>query len=583
MFCHLANKSAQPIFETLSTRLNRPHSLATIQADLGRALIECENWSKQMQFHGMNVGLPINEQTVKLGYGVPRKFAGSNSNESYSEDELLTLDRNFMVIGDPGSGKTTTIKRMVQLMLHSSAQTTSRLKRFPLLIVMREYPSAFSIFEMICARIGLSAHCELPKRREPAKYENKREESIHLRLGAAAIEDCVADVLNNLETTIFFDGLDEIEASQQRYAEEDISKLARSLTKSQIIATCRSGGFSRQVAGFQVTEIRPLDRTQITEIVQKWLPNPDEFFAEVSKLPSQDILDRPLLLTQMLVIFRGAGYLPSQPSAISRRLVSLLLKEWDEERRVFRRSAYANFEREQKQDFLCALAYHLTCVAKVQQFSHAQLIAAYQVIHNRFGLPLNQAADVAREIQSHTGIIFESGNDTYSFSHLTLQEYLCAEYIVREPLADLKLIYRNEYPGPLAVAVSLASNPTRWLAQLISEVSGTGLGAWATLLNRLVVERPLLERSDVLGLSVLTICHRAKTDIYDEISRFMTLPNVEDSFRDILGRYDDRHTYLTPSSIVELSRRPSTTDYAGGIRMPDTVIISRKIFDKYKN
>jgi hypothetical protein len=44
------------------------------------------------------------------------------------------------------------------------------------------------------------------------------------------------------------------------------------------------------------------------------------------------------------------------------------------------------------------------------------LISAYGKIYDNFGLPRADAAKVANELESHTGLFVQSGYDTFEFS-----------------------------------------------------------------------------------------------------------------------------------------------------------------------
>ncbi len=262
-------------------------------------------------------------------------------------------------------------------------------------------------------------------------------------------------------------------------------------------------------------------------------------------------------------------------------MLLLLLREWDEERNILRRSAYANFEREQKYDFLSAIAYHLTCVVKRKSFSHELLVDAYLAINVRFGLPSNQAKEVAREIETHTGIIIENIDSTFEFSHLTLQEYLCAEYLVREPFADLRRRYLEQYPGPLAIAVTLSANPSRWLAHLVDEVGGRAeWQAWSAFLSRIIVERPRFAQSDVLGVAVLKICMVVKTSIKETIDHFLDLPHVSASFSDVLRCYVEED--ILEKDLVTLRLGPNAPIKIDGLALPTGGTISSSIYRRCK-
>jgi hypothetical protein len=144
--------------------------------------------------------------------------------------------------------------------------------------------------------------------------------------------------------------------------------------------------------------------------------------------------------------------------------MSLLLQEWDAQRGIVRRSVYAGFDADRKLEFLATLAFHLTFVIKAKTFSEAQLRGAYRAIHTSFELPREEVAQVVTELESHSGIIAVANLDRFEFAHLSMQEYLCGYYIVRDPFAKHIDEYLQEYPGPIAVAVTLASSPANWLS-----------------------------------------------------------------------------------------------------------------------
>lgn len=488
MFEIIAKEAAHVLFGVLDERLKRQHPVGSFKVDLEQALTEADNWSKRVQFFGMSKGYATREHTIDLDYTSPRKFTNRDSKKVFSERDLITSHQNLILLGDPGSGKTTTLKRLVQLVIHAGERERELQRRFPIAIVLRESAPEDSIHEIICARLGLLKYCDVQKQRE---FDTNVDRLTITYLGRTPLRDALPKILDQLVPIIFIDGLDEIDQTQRSNIEVEVSRLARRLKKAKVIISCRSGDFVRNVEGFDVLEIRPLTQNQIKAIAKKWLNEPDGFFKEISKFPNQDFLDRPLLLAQLIVIFSRAGYLPDQPSAVYKRILFLLLRDWDEERQIVRKSAYANFEREQKYEFLCSIAYHLTCIIKVRHFTHEQLVQAYLSAHSRFNLPAGQSREVAREIETHTGIIVELGDNNFEFSHLTLQEYLCAEYLVREPFADLRRRYLEQYPGPLAVAVTLSANPSRWLAHLIAEIGDRSSNiSWSSFLDRIATERP---------------------------------------------------------------------------------------------
>jgi hypothetical protein len=88
---------------------------------------------------------------------------------------------------------------------------------------------------------------------------------------------------------------------------------------------------------------------------------------------------------------------------------------------------------DRKAEFLANLAYNLTISVKRSAFTKDDLVHAYEKMFDNFGLPRGDAAKVANELESHTGLFVQGGYELFEFSHKSLQEYLTAEFIVKLP------------------------------------------------------------------------------------------------------------------------------------------------------
>ena len=104
---------------------------------------------------------------------------------------------------------------------------------------------------------------------------------------------------------------------------------------------------------------------------------------------------------------------------------------------------------------LSHLSYHITYKTGSRRFSHQDLVDAYKKICETFQLPPGEANQVADELESHTGLIIYSGFEQYEFSHPSIQEYLCAYYLMRDPDCENMIEYLIEYLAPVAVATAM--------------------------------------------------------------------------------------------------------------------------------
>jgi hypothetical protein len=101
-------------------------------------------------------------------------------------------------------------------------------------------------------------------------------------------------------------------------------------------------------------------------------------------------------------------------------------------------------------------------------------------------------------------------------------------------------LYFEQYPEPIAVAISLSSDPARFLASILltysSEVPASSVGR---LLNRLAVERPRLGGSVELGIGLARAMESYSSAIVDEYERFLGLEGARAAFVEGLSRYSD--------------------------------------------
>lgn len=489
-------KEFQPTQETLD-----------ISSNLQQRMIEVMNWSSDYQLLGMTAPVSVDERTIAISLsGEPRSFRGSAvKTDSFSEEDLLAGTDHYVILGDPGSGKTTTIKRLVRRLLFAAPTDSADYLQYPIVVRLRSLPNDASVSSAIADFLSI--------RYTVTRTQDTEHSKIEYHVGSRSLADVIAEIVNETQAVIFLDGLDEVDVNARGAIKIEIEGLRLKLASSKIIVSCRAGDLYAHLDRFRVVELCPLGKNQIRQIAGLWLEDPEPFLAALEGMPCADLADRPLLLVELILLFKRYGYLPEQPSVIYEKLIRLILEDWDSQRNIHRTSKYSGFTADRKLAFLSALSYQLTYVRPAKVFSEKDLIKAYEAIRESFGLPADEARQVAREIQSHTGLIVSSGPDGYEFTHLSLQEYLCAFYLVRDPFAERMVDYIAGNPAPLAVAISIAADPSKWLAALLLKrptFTAFQPASVSSLLSRLMVERPPFSRSALLGSGLLRLYHSAE-------------------------------------------------------------------------
>jgi len=255
---------------------------------------------------------------------------------------------------------------------------------------------------------------------------------------------------------------------------EELKDLSKSLDNVNFLITSRGADFKYRIENTEIYEISELSNDQITEFSEKWFEDDKlskTFLKELyEKTPYRDFYRRPLLLTHLAGIYSKSREIPDKPKLIYQTIIDLVLKEWNEIQGVKRTSKYASFTVNRKREFLSALAFYLTIKYERSVFTNNILRETYELINNKFQeLNLSEIDEVIEEIESHNGIIIKSGVDSFEFSHLTIQEYLVADYIVRGGSIRLSEKELVKIPYELAVAISLSSEPSILLYDLIVE------------------------------------------------------------------------------------------------------------------
>lgn len=607
----VVSKIAEFLASNLESSLSRSSQEKISEGRLQLHLERISNWSRRVEFIGLSSALDTQKATIPLYlYATERRFTAAGSGNSrekiLSEEQVLLSASHYVVLGGPGSGKTTTLKRLALKLLAESGASKGKNFKFPLVFRLRDLDlRVLTLHEAIADSLGVSFRRRTSRVFSSSEYVRKRRDLEDKKKGLMGRIESVSEQLSRLVETghspkfesrfrselevlnaqlesargitegqlkasaeidlvesvvgeedllenflpnlldasgamVLLDGLDEVASEHSEMLQKEVTSLSRSLSKSRVLVTCRTGDF-RQLHGFDRIELSDLSEDQALSISSKLLKDPSDFVRETKGLPYLDLLNRPLFLAYLAVIYRSRGALPRRPADVYGRIVRLCLEDWDADKGVKRTSRYAvDFDSDRKADFLAALAYHLTYRKRVRSFSRAVLLEIYQEIYEAFGLGADAGEEVVREIQSHTGLVVEAGFDTYEFSHLSLQEYLCASFLVRSALVERATFYLAQNPAPVAVATAISSNPGDWLASVVlssAAVDPISPTRVRSLLERLQQERPNFFGSEYIGYAVVKLFFFASEVVREFLPWFLTTRNVADSIRDALKGY----------------------------------------------
>lgn len=472
-------------------------------------IVSIKNWAKEVSFNDSKEAKYTKDIYVELDiFLYPQRIRVSDDEEIMTiplKKILSHTHKHIALLGQVGAGKTTSMKTLCNSVFYDESFHKDDFK-LPVLIrfrdfnsIKREKDNVSLIFQKLrdifCVQIDL---------KNAGEEDHDYVENVRNRF--------VIDILNTIPILLILDGFDELSYKKDReIILREIDVLAQSVEMSRMIITSRPSDFNYSFENISKFDIAPLSEHQIVEFSEKWLKNDslsEEFMNQIQKSPFYDTSIKPLNLAHLCAIYERIGRIPDKPKTVYRKLINLLLEEWDEQRRIHRKSKYANFETDRKVEFLSALSFKLTANSVSQVFSKGELKKYYLELYEDFDLERVEMNDVVSEVESHTGLIIQSGYDRYEFAHKSLQEFLSAEYIVKLPSIPTSNRVLSRLPNELAIAVAISSNPSEYFYSLVAIMTSSKLfhkipiGAF---ISRLLLEKPDFKQSDKLGTAFITL------------------------------------------------------------------------------
>jgi formylglycine-generating enzyme required for sulfatase activity len=367
------------------------------------------------------------------------------------EEALRTHDR-LVVLGDPGSGKTTLTRYLALRYAQDLAQGDSHMveqlgererNRLPILLPLRRC----AIF--LRTRQGADESTEGHVLLLDFLYEFLRNESLHLP------RDFFAEILRDGRAVVLLDGLDEVaDEDLRRRVARLVESFTRTYDQCRYVVTSRIVGYSgaaRLGEAYVTTTVREFRMADVEQFLRNWHrliaigqmgagPAAEAYAAQQTdhlleairaNERIRELAINPLLLTVIAMVHRDRVKLPDRRAELYAEAVDVLLGKWDEARGVQELPILDDkpFDTGDRRLMLQAVALYMH-EERVRELAAADLRLLLTQLF--FDITQEQrAAERAVErfldvIQARTGLLVARGEGVYAFSHLTFQEYLAA-------------------------------------------------------------------------------------------------------------------------------------------------------------
>lgn len=338
------------------------------------------------------------------------------SKERLTGLEAIKLYRNLLILGLPGSGKTTFSKHLA---LHFSGDELIE-PSVPVYIELKDFVE----------------NEDTPNLIDTVKQEFTE------RIPDA--EPKVQRLLEQGQCVILLDGLDEVRVADTKGVTRNIDEFVKLYPKNRFVITSRIAASDYVFPGFTVLEMADFGEEQVAQFVDKWFKDrqkPEDAKKFLDKLrdnPSiRQLTTNPLLLTLLCWLFDQGYNLAKNRHSLYDDAVDVLLERWDATRKIQRNQIYQEkLTRRRKINLLSKIAYYAFTLEEKRQFLQQALLEDLisDFIKNIPGvepetLELDSKA-VLKAIESNHGLLVEQAFRRYSFSHLTFQEYFIAQYVV---------------------------------------------------------------------------------------------------------------------------------------------------------
>ena len=509
-----------------------------------RELPEGETW-KRAHLAGREL---TNEQGETLRMSEPQPVL-----------EILQKEFGLIILGDPGSGKTTFLKYLALMLATGSGEALGLGERLPILVPLSAYANVLSTGANV-------------------RLDDFIADYFHVIGANLPISTMLDQALEAGSALIMLDGLDEVKELRLRHT------VVERVTDFYAFH-CRAGNkflLTSRVIGYR--EVRPtaeklvectlvdFNDEEIQTFVKRWMKALETQAQGNTTIAQQDadrerkdlveaiehnpgvrrLASNPLLLTILALMKRQGVTLPERRVELYDQYVRTLLSTWNRARSLSGRAPGRDLDVVQTLRILAPLALwmHETSPG-VGLVKRGELRRKLESLFRDRGEPNPEKAALQflEDVREHAALLVERGPGEYGFIHLTFEEYLAAVAIAlsgqgdSRPIVDQLATHVGEQPWR---ETSLLAVSYLGIIQQLDSIAGE-------VVETLVAEQPSYPGAAAVlaGYAILDswpggVPYSSKDVVVDALITTMQNAEPEAQIRQRAGRLLGRLDWLPP-------------------------------------
>ncbi|MDC0708794.1 hypothetical protein POL68_09975 [Stigmatella sp. ncwal1] len=382
-------------------------------------------------------------QEMFLREGRQARTQRNLSKQRYDCLEIANKAQFLNILGTPGAGKSTFLRRLGLEALRPRSNWDD------------------SVLRPLGLKAGLPSqersrykHDRLPILIELRRFRTEEIDLVKLlqheltTCGLPEAERLLKALLKKGRLLLLLDGVDEVPGERLDKAITHIRDFVDRNSDNQFVISCRTAFYKDYFPRFRDVLLADFNDEQISRFVKNWFRLEqdsshgiaDEFLkilVDPANASARELANSPLLLTFLCLAYDDRQHLPPNRSELYRQALDILMERWAASKRVHNEPVYRELHSRLEVQMLAEVA---APAFQNNRYFFTRRELAYGIsefLREELNAPKHLNADqVIDAIELQQGLLVQRATDAWSFSHLTLQEYLTALWYVDNRKVD---------------------------------------------------------------------------------------------------------------------------------------------------